>query len=991
MLERPSHSIRRRTRNPKMLLPRGPVEVCKKWEPPVLVSLGVSFRSISVQDSATSKPQQLQLLSPYTAHKTLGHFKEPAGTQKEQFRQLKTRIDETVSFLWKVPLSRSESWTFYYGYYIPSVTYPLSSSHFTRAQLDSVQKKALSILLARCGYNRNMKRAVVFGPLEYGGASFLRLYDHQGIGQVTSFMRNWRKNTVAGQLLRVLVAWCNFSVGMGSSVVTDVYTPLPHLESMWIGSLREYLASVGAWLETDDTFVQPLERVNDDYIMERIVHSHQFTPAQTKTLNYCRLYLGALTLSDLTTTTGRHLDQAKVQGRLSLWGTTTQHLKIHQESPSESEWRVWKRANRLWSTAEGKMIQPLGPWIRKASECRIQCAAYGFRNSVAIKSGVEYEICNMRSDGQFEPTGRTVTVKMMPKTAVPVEVEEFGEAAWKLLKRTELVASTLPPHTATFPEFLDSLPPWEVDLLRHTVLYVDPRMTCFSLQPQFFAGCDGSAKFGNQGAFGWSVSTFLEERAATGMGPSRGSVMDSYRAECSGLLSILRFLIRLADFTSMFEPWIGVIGTDSQSMLDRVFKKNSYSHNEHPRPFEVLDPLLPEWDLLVEIQTSLRLLPEVTVIYVQAHQDDKRPVATLPLMAQLNVEADAMATQYQRQYGFHRPQVLMSPSASVHLCTESGTVTAKYKEVLLAKSTGPDLLKYIQEKNDWADSTMETINWSAHGKAIRNKLYCRVHISKLLHECLPTFHQLNKFGGAPRNCPTCGSTDETRDHILRCPAQTRVEWRQLFWEGIDQFHSEYRTAPLLIHVLRSAMEDWFREEGALVVSPILYPQDVRKLIIEQNAIGWRQIFSGRFSTEWSTIQQTYYSKHRNKVRNQRRDGSQWQVKLIGVMWDQWRAVWTMRNRDVHGHDSATRASAERAATDRELREVYDQRQHLEPHVASLLHRDEHEHRSRPRAINKNWLAVNLPIIRRSVRRVKKQSARGMQSLRTYFTSVPIDE
>jgi hypothetical protein len=60
---------------------------------PVLVSLGDSLPPVVVQDSPTSPPQQMQLLSPYTAHKTLGHFKEPAGTQKEQFRQLKIRID----------------------------------------------------------------------------------------------------------------------------------------------------------------------------------------------------------------------------------------------------------------------------------------------------------------------------------------------------------------------------------------------------------------------------------------------------------------------------------------------------------------------------------------------------------------------------------------------------------------------------------------------------------------------------------------------------------------------------------------------------------------------------------------------------------------------------------------------------------------------------------------------------------------------------------
>ena len=76
--------------------------------------------------------------------------------------------------------------------------------------------------------------------------------------------------------------------------------------------------------------------------------------------------------------------------------------------------------------------------------------------------------------------------------------------------------------------------------------------------------------------------------------------------------------------------------------------------------------------------------------------------------------------------------------------------------------------------------------------------------------------------------------------------------------------------------------------------------------------------------------------------------------------------------------------------DRDLREVYNRRHHLEPQVESLLHINEHEHRSRTVSTNRNWLAVNLPIIRRSVRRVTQRSARGMQSLRTFFTTVATD-
>ena len=295
----------------------------------------------------------------------------------------------------------------------------------------------------------------------------------------------------------------------------------------------------------------------------------------------------------------------------------------------------------------------------------------------------------------------------------------------------------------------------------------------------------------------------------------------------------------------------------------------------------------------------------------------------------------------------------------------SGTITSRYKEVVLQQSTGPDLRNYIQDKNSWTQSTMDMVNWSAHGKAFRNQISRRIHLSKLLHECLPTFHQLNKYGGSHRPCPACLSPDETRDHILRCLDPPRVEWRRQYWEALAKFHAEYRTAaPLLVHVLKSALEEWFQSTTDIEVSPILYPQEVRHLVLQQNAIGWRQLFNGRFTVEWAKLQQEYYTKHRKKQDgNKRRDGSQWQVKLIVLMWDQWRLLWSLRNSDVHGKDSVTRARAARAATARELREVYDQRPHLEPHVASLLHEHEHEHIRRPLSTTRNWLAVKFPIIR----------------------------
>ena len=167
------------------------------------------------------------MLSPYTAHKTLGHYKEPNGSQKEQAKQLKNLCADQVSFLWKSPLTRTEASYFYKACFLPSVTYPLSNSHFSKMSLQQIQRTAMSIIVAKCGFNRHMKREVLYGPTHLGGAEFSELYDQQGIGQVSAFLRHWRICRTIGTLMRNLVAWANYSVGISVSLLEDVSTPYP--------------------------------------------------------------------------------------------------------------------------------------------------------------------------------------------------------------------------------------------------------------------------------------------------------------------------------------------------------------------------------------------------------------------------------------------------------------------------------------------------------------------------------------------------------------------------------------------------------------------------------------------------------------------------------------------------------------------------------------------------------------------------------------------
>jgi hypothetical protein len=80
---------------------------------PVLTVLPRNIPPMKVTDPQDSQEYQIPMLDPYFAHKTLGHYKEPSGSQKEQMKQIQKLCSDQVAFLWKSPLTHSEAWYFY--------------------------------------------------------------------------------------------------------------------------------------------------------------------------------------------------------------------------------------------------------------------------------------------------------------------------------------------------------------------------------------------------------------------------------------------------------------------------------------------------------------------------------------------------------------------------------------------------------------------------------------------------------------------------------------------------------------------------------------------------------------------------------------------------------------------------------------------------------------------------------------------------------------
>ena len=423
---------------------------------------------------------------------------------------------------------------------------------------------------------------------------------------------------------------------------------------------------------------------------------------------------------------------------------------------------------------------------------------------------------------------------------------------------------SLPPSaTATFDLFINTLDPWETELLRQTTLTTDPFSLCLELTPGFRAVSDGSVTIQQCGSFGWVLSSLNHERLAFGMGPVHGRSMNSYRAEAYGLLSILRFLIRIKEYTGMHDPWVGVLATDSQSVLDTL-QVGDKDMQEEDTPIDldkgqvVLDCLRPEWDILIEIQSALQSLRHVRLQYVRGHQDRKKPYQSLDLLGQLNVDADKQAGNDNLEHGAHHPIVLLSPMVKAQLILLDGTVTGRYSQVLIHETSAKPLLEYIRQKNQWTPGTLQSINWEDHATAINRTSVPHTHMVKLLHRILPTHAQANKFDGGNRRCILCGSLGEDHYHIIRCAHNNRVEWRNQFLIRLRTFFLHSNTSPMLCDLMMEGMRRWFSSEDKdIILSPEDFHPNMRRIIQQQNRIGWAQLFLGRFSNEWSRQQRRY--------------------------------------------------------------------------------------------------------------------------------------
>jgi hypothetical protein len=230
-------------------------------------------------------------------------------------------------------LTRQETYWAFTLFFRPQLTFCLGALFLREQECITIQSPALQATLSKLHLNRNTSRAIIFGPPKYGGLNLPDLYTSQGISQLTLLLGHLRIGDATGSLMLIDLSHLQLQVGSSTLFLNLPYHNYAKwTESGWLPSIWQFLNRANLKIFIRKAYVPQPQRKNDVALMDFFL-SLKYKPAVLKTLNFCRLYLQVIFLSDITTACGTEIEDDAKQGKWFLDRVSTLRWPTQQKPP----------------------------------------------------------------------------------------------------------------------------------------------------------------------------------------------------------------------------------------------------------------------------------------------------------------------------------------------------------------------------------------------------------------------------------------------------------------------------------------------------------------------------------------------------------------------------------------------------------------------------------------------------------------------------------
>jgi hypothetical protein len=161
-----------------------------------------------------------------------------------------------------------------------------------------------------------------------------------------------------------------------------------------------------------------------------IILAKKFQRTQIKRVNYCRMYLNVLLISDIATANGTAIDPSMYKGKAPIVGGTKHQVK--QARPNETSWKQWRRLLNMiaYSKSDHRLRVPLGRWLHSWDKLRGKWPfLYNATNDKLFRYTTLGYTQHEKITVDYDSTpNQDIIDPAIPATKVPVDVVDRGMA-----------------------------------------------------------------------------------------------------------------------------------------------------------------------------------------------------------------------------------------------------------------------------------------------------------------------------------------------------------------------------------------------------------------------------------------------------------------------------------------------------------------------------------------------------------------------------------
>eukprot|EP00957_Ditylum_brightwellii_P133444 10174038-Ditylum_brightwellii.AAC.1 len=145
---------------------------------------------------------------------------------------------------------------------------------------------------------------------------------------------------------------------------------LPSLEGKWLASLHNSMQQIKCTIKPHDTWMPRKQKEHDWFIIDVLPDSPYVEDTQLDPINWCRLFIQDLLLSDICTSDRKYLAKYFQNKEPPTELTYEPDLEWPQQGrPNHESWTIFTRMLRkVLCREDARLHAPLGKWNKVSSE-----------------------------------------------------------------------------------------------------------------------------------------------------------------------------------------------------------------------------------------------------------------------------------------------------------------------------------------------------------------------------------------------------------------------------------------------------------------------------------------------------------------------------------------------------------------------------------------------------------------------------------------------